>query len=77
LDMLLLGRSAGFFFVVLTFFGCSSRASITNVINGCYLEVALAFFFFAFTFRAFLFSDIGAILGPGAVQTHLVSNVLA
>jgi hypothetical protein len=62
---------------MLTFFRCSSRASITDVIDGRYLEVALAFFFLAFAFRAFLFSDVGTVFGPGTMQTHLVSNVLA
>ena len=72
-----MGEWLASFLVVLTFFSCSGRASITDVIDGSDLEVALAFFFLAFTFRAFLFSDFGAIFGPGAMQTDLVSYVLA
>src|SRR5690348_10360657 len=81
---LLLGRSAcaGALFV-LTFFSRPGRTSVTDMVNGCDFEVPLAFLFlaffafFGFASRVFLFSDFRSALGPGAMQTHLVSDVLA
>src|SRR6476660_258228 len=81
-EFLLLGRSAcaGAFLGMLSFFSRAGRTSVTQMVNGRDLEVALAFLFFAFFGFAclvFLFSDFRAALGPGPMQTDLVSHVLA
>lgn len=58
----------------------TTAACISDVINGAYFEVALAFFLFAFFARgccALFFADIRGVLGPASMQADFMVHVLA